>query len=192
MASKVAIANFALAAELGVDQITSLSDDNKAARLVSLYYDDTAKEVMSMGAWSSATFRQTLAQDTTAPGWQFSYRYVLPTNPRFLGLLKLNELKPGDIPHKIESGYLLTDEASVKILYKGFQADTETYSPELQRAIVLALASRLCYALTGNVQLKTTLLAEFQFAVDAGLASDGMNSQDDDLTVTDDLKDVRR
>jgi len=191
MASKVAIANFALAVELGVDQITSLTDDNKAARLVNLYYDDTAQDVMTKGAWSSATFRQTLAQDATAPDWQFSYRYKLPTNPKFLGLLKINELEPGDTQHTIESGYLLTDENAIKIQYKGFQTDTEQYSPELQRAIVLALAARLCYALTGNTTLKSTLMAEAQFAIDDGLASDGMNSQDDNVTVTNDLKDVR-
>ena len=192
MASKVAIANFALAGELSKDQITALTDNTKAAKLVNLMFDDVAKEVMTLGVWSSATSRQTLAQDATAPGWQYLYRYTLPTSPKFLGLLKINELRPGDYPHSIESGYLLTDETTVKIQYKSWQTDTEKWDSMLQRCVVLKLAERLCYTLTGNVQLKQTLLGEFEAALRIGLGVDGQNQGDDDLTVTDDLKDVSR
>ena len=192
MASKVAIANFALAGELSKDQITALTDNTKAAKLVNLMFDDVAKEVMTLGVWSSATSRQTLAQDATAPDWQYLYRYTLPTSPKFLGLLKINELRPGDYPHSIESGYLLTDETTVKIQYKSWQTDTEKWDSMLQRCVVLKLAERLCYTLTGNVQLKQTLLGEFEAALRIGLGVDGQNQGDDDLTVTDDLKDVRR
>jgi len=192
MASKVTIANLALAGELSKDQITALTDNTKAAKLVNLMFDDVAKEVMTLGSWSSATSRQTLAQDATAPDWQYLYRYTLPTNPKFLGLLKINELRPGDYPHSIESGYLLTDESTVKIQYKSWQTDTEKWDSMLQRCVVLKLAERLCYTLTGNIALKKTLLAEFEDALNKGLGIDGMNQGDDDLTVTDDLKDVRR
>ena len=192
MASKTQIANFALAGELGKDLITSLTEDTKAARLVNLLFDDVAKEVMTLGAFSSATKRQTLAQDATAPDWGYSYRYTLPTDPKFLGLIKLNELVPGDSPHAIESGYLLTDEISVKIKYKIWQKDTEAWDSMLQRCVVLKLAERLCYTLTGNLELKKSLLAEFEDALDKALAIDGQNAGDDDLTITNDLLDVRR
>jgi len=192
MASKTQIANFALAGELGKDLITSLTEDTKAARLVNLLFDDVAKEVMTLGAFSSATKRQTLAQDATAPDWGYSYRYTLPTDPKFLGLIKLNELVPGDSPHAIESGYLLTDEISVKIKYKIWQKDTEAWDSMLQRCVVLKLAERLCYTLTGNLELKKSLLVEFEDALDKALAIDGQNAGDDDLTITNDLLDVRR
>jgi len=192
MASKVTIANLALAGELSKDQITALTDNTKAAKLVNLMFDDVAKEVMTLGSWSSATSRQTLAQDATAPDWEYLYRYPLPTDPKFLGMIKINELLPGQIPHSIESGYLLTDESTVKIQYKSWQTDTEKWDSMLQRCVVLKLAERLCYTLTGNIALKKTLLAEFEDALNKGLGIDGMNQGDDDLTVTDDLKDVRR
>ena len=192
MASKVAIANFALAGELAKDQITALTDNTKAAKLINLMFDDVAKEVMTLGQWSSATSRQTLAQDATAPDWKYLYRYPLPTDPKFLGMIKINELLPGQIPHSIESGFLLTDEATVKIHYKSWQTDTEKWDSMLQRCVVLKLAERLCYTLTGNIALKKTLLAEFEDALNKGLGIDGMNQGDDDQTYTDDLKDVRR
>jgi hypothetical protein len=192
MASKVQIGNFALSGELGKDQMTSLDDDTKAAKLVNLLFDDTAQEVMTLGAFSSATFRQTLGQDATAPDFGFSYRYTLPTDPKFLGMLKITELRAGDYPHSIESGFLLTDEAAVKIQYKGFQTDTEKWDYMLQRVFVLRLAAKLCYTLTGNLDLKKTLIAEFNEALDTGLGVDGMNSGSvDDTIVTPHLLDVR-
>lgn len=191
MASKVAIANYALAGELGKDQITALTDTTKAAEMVNLLFDITAQEVMAEGAWSSATKRQTLAQDATAPDWGYLYRYTLPTDPKFLGLLKVNELLPGDSIYSVESGFLLTDDTTMKIQYKIWQTDTEKWDMNLQRAVVLKLAAKLCYSLTGNVELKKTLLAEYQEALDSGLSLDATNSSDDDFTVTDDLKVVR-
>ena len=191
MASKVQIANFALAGELGKDQITALTDNTKAAKLVNLIFDETAMEVMSDGAWSSATERQTLAQDATAPDWGYSYRYLLPTSPKFLGIISVNETTPGDTDYAIEGGYMLTDETTVELKYKSYQDDTQSWDKQLQRAVVLRLASRLCYSLTGNLELKKTLLAEYQAALDTGLAIDGLNSNEDRLTVTDDLIEVR-
>ena len=191
MASKVSIANFAIFVELGLDQITALTEDSKAARLVNLLFDDTAKEVMNDGAWASATFRQLLAQDAETPSWEFNFRYVLPTDPLFLGLLKINELIPGDTVYKVEAGFLLTDANPVSLLYKGFQDDTEKYGTHLTRAITLLLAAKMCYGLTGNEKLKELLLAEYTFALENGLAVDGTQSSGDDFTITNDLKEVR-
>lgn len=192
MASKVAIANFALAGELGKDQITALTDSLKSAELVNLLFDSTAQEVMTLGAFSSATFRQTLAQDATAPDWGFTYRYNLPNDPLFLGLLFVNEIRSGDYPHSIEDGYLLTDEATAKIAYKGWQVDTEKWDKMLERAFVLRLASKLAYTLTGNLKLKESLLQEFFNALNTGIAIDGLNSGNvNDQIVTAELLDVR-
>jgi len=192
MASKVAIANFALVGELSKNKITALSDNTEGAKLVSLLFDDTAQEVMTVGAFSSSTFRQTLARDAMAPDWGYSYRFALPTDPKYLGLLKVNELRPGDVAHSIESGFLLTDEATVKIQYKGWQDDTEKWDPMLQRAVVLRLAHKMSYPLTGNVDLKKHLFAEYLDALDTGIAIDGMSSSNvDNIIYTEDLKDVR-
>lgn len=191
MASKVQIANFALAGELGKDQITALTDNTKAAKLVNLMFDDVAQEVMAEGAWTSATTRQTLARDATAPDWGFLYRYPLPKNPKFLGMVKMNELQPGDIPFAIENDYLLTDETTANIKYKMWQTDTEKWDKHMQRCVVLLLASKLAYSLTGNLKLQDALYQKYQIALRSGLAVDGTNSTDDDLTITDDLTIVR-
>ena len=192
MASKVSIANFALVGELGKDKITALTDGTEGAKLVNLLFDDCAQEVMTVGAFSSATFRQTLARDATAPDWGYSYRYTLPTNPKFLGMLKINSLRPGDSPHAIESGFLLTDEATVKIQYKGWQTDTEKWDKMLERSVVLNLAYKMCYTLTGNVDLRKQLFAEYLESLDTGIAIDGLDGSDvDNVTFTEELKDVR-
>ena len=192
MASKVAIANMALVGELSQEQITSLGDDTRGAKLANLVYDSTAKEVMVENEWSVASFRQTLAQNAMAPDFGYSFKYQLPADPLFLGIIKINELRPGDVIFSIENGFLLTDETTVKIKYKGFQTNTESYDPMLERAIVLKLAHKMCYTLTGNVKLKELLFNQYQIAVENGAAIDGLNSNDDNETITSDLIDVRR
>ena len=94
-------------------------------------------------------------------------------------------VKPGQ--QYIENGFLLTDETTAKIKYKGFQANTESYDPMLERAIVLKLAHKMCYTLTGNMKLKEMLLNQYAVAVDNGASIDGLNSNDDNETITSDL-----
>lgn len=192
MASKVAIANMALVGELSQEQITSLLDNTRGAKLANLLYDSVAKEVMTEVEWSSASFRQTLAQDVTAPEFGFAFRYVLPNDPLFLGMIKINELRAGEITFAIEDGYLLTDDSTAKIKYKGFQTNTEAYDSMLERAIVLNLAHKMCYTLTGNMKLKEMLVNQYEFAKNNGASVDGLNSNDDNEIITSDLIDVRR
>lgn len=190
MASKVAIANFAISGECGADEITALTDNTKQAKKANLLFDDTAREVMAEGEWTSATFRQTLAQDATAPTWGFNFRYTLPTDPEFLGLLEINETAPGNVIYRIESGFLLTDESSVNIKYKGYQTDTEAWDMHLQNAFVKKLAHKLCWSLTGNIVLRRELLQEYLVMLSIGQSTDGLNNSVDTLE-TPDLTEVR-
>jgi len=185
MASKVEIANFALT-ELGKDSIVALTDNSS----MNLIFDDTAREVMSMGQWTSSNFRQTLAQDATAPIFGFAYRYVLPTDPQYLGMISINEDRIGDIEYRISSGYLETDENAVSIRYKGYATNAESWDQHLQRAIVLRLAQKLCFKITGDSRLKEQLRQEFNEALDNGLAVDGLDGTTDSFVVRE-LGDVR-
>ncbi len=180
MASKVQIANRALQ-RLAVGRITAFTENTKAAKEVNLIFDDVVQEVISEGAWTSTTIRQTLGQDATAPDWGYSYRYVLPTDPKFLGLLEINETAIGEVDYTIENGYLLSNDSSMKIKYKAYVTDAQSYDPQLVKAIVAKLAHDLSYSFTGKEGMKDRLLAEYMNALDTGLATDGLNSNDQGL-----------
>ena len=114
MASKVQIANRALT-RLGRSRITAFSDNTDSAKLIDAIYEDVAEDVMSMGQWPSVVNRATLAQVATNPNHGYDHQYQLPTDPKCLRVLTLDEAKPGDNHYSIEGDKLLTDLDTVKI-----------------------------------------------------------------------------
>lgn len=165
LSSKVQICNRALS-KLGAGRITSLSDGTKSAKECNAIYDDVAEEVMSMGRWPSVVNRATLAQSTTTPDFEYSYQYALPTNPRCLRILEINELRAGDVKYSVEGGFLLTDEPTVSIKYLGRIVDPEQYDIYLRKAIIFQLVADLAYVFTGQATVaeKMTGLAEAKIA----------------------------
>lgn len=143
MASKVKICNRALL-RLAQSSITDLTEDTVSARRCNLIYDDVAEDIMAL-AWPSNTFRATLAQSADAPDWGYAYKYQLPTDPKCLTVLKINEAKPGELDYRIENGYLLTDELTVELLYAGFLSNSESYDNFLKQAIIWSLTAELAY-----------------------------------------------
>ena len=101
MASKVKICNLALS-RIGASRITSLTDGTVESTLCNVLYDDMAEEVMSEGSWSSTIARSALNVTTNTPAFGFSYEFQLPTVPRTLKILNINEDTVGDYDFRIE------------------------------------------------------------------------------------------
>lgn len=172
MASKVGICNLALT-KLGADPIASLSSGTREASMCNILYNDLAKEVMIEGAWTSTITRATLNKISTAPEWGYDSRFQLPTNPKSLKVLSINDLAPGDYDYRIEGDKLLINTSAVKIEYIGYITDTESYDEFLKQAIVSKLASELAYAVTGDKQLAQMLWEKYKAEVSENLAKDG-------------------
>lgn len=85
MASKITICNRALS-KLGADRITSLDDDNKAARAMKSAFDFVRDAELRAHVWNFSVKRAELAALASVPVWGYSYEYALPTD--FLKLLK--------------------------------------------------------------------------------------------------------
>ena len=79
MIGAVDIANAALL-KLGDKTITSLDDDNKAARLAKLRYPSARQAVLRMHSWKFAKTRLTLAPSSTPPASGWSYYLPFPAN----------------------------------------------------------------------------------------------------------------
>lgn len=149
MASKIQIINRALS-RLAQARITSLDDNTQAAKLADAIYDQVAEDIMARACWPSVLARASLAQDTDTPTWGFDYQYQLPTDPKCLRVIKVNEGKPGIIEYKIEGNKLLTDESTIDILYISFIDDTESYDSDLRQAITWGLVAEMVYPFAGQ------------------------------------------
>lgn len=155
MASQVDICNRALI-KVGAGQITSITDNTKAARILSSLWDTVRKSELQKRFWNFALQRTTLPALADTPAWGFGYQYQLPTD--FLKLQQINDLfiAPGmadyrssdDSAWAIEGQSILTDfGAPLKIRYVRDITDTGLFDPLFVEAMACKLAVEACYAI---------------------------------------------
>lgn len=142
--SDVDLVNQALL-EIGESPISSLTDQNKAARQASRLYPQVRDQVLRMGAWNCATKRVALSTSADTPAFDFSYAHELP--PDFLRLLETSD---PDLDYKIEGRQLLSDSSSISIRYVYRLTDVTLMDDLLVAAIASMLAAELAMTLKGS------------------------------------------
>ncbi len=165
MPSAVDISNAALNT-LGASNITSLTEDSKAGRLINQRYSDVRDAVFRSHNWNSLIRRTSLARNTVSPAFGYLHQYPLPTD-----CLRVLEFSNGTLTYPkdnmtdnsggpvyvIEGRELLTDETTVFIKYISRVEDPNEYDTLLVDTIAARLAMEICYAITGsNSMISTT------------------------------------
>lgn len=176
MADKVAICNLAITRIAGA-RITALSDTSVEAKHCSAIFELIAEEVMALGPWPSVRKRAVLAQLVETPAYEFTYTYQLPTDPKCLKVLRINDSKTGDTEYAIEGTKLLTNESSVSIKYIAYITDSETYDIYLRQAIVDRLVAELTYVTTGQLSAYKASLQYAETHAVALLSASGVGAQ---------------
>lgn len=189
MASTVRLCNIALA-RLGAARITSLTDNTSEAKLCNTLFDVVAEEVMSEGMWTSTINRATLNRTTNTPAFGYTYEFQLPTSPKALKVLSINEDTTGTYGFRIEGDKLLANVSTMKIQYIGKIEDTESYDPMLQKAIVSRLTAELAYPITGSSAVSERWWAKYEQDVADGLANNGQQGSNLYIASTD-LNEIR-
>lgn len=189
MASKIQICNLALS-RIGANTITSLDDGTLEANTCKIFFDDLAEEVMIEGSWTSTIKRRSLAKTTRTPEFGFSSEHQLPTDPRCLKVLDLDEDTPGDTRYTIEGDKLLSDNNTVKIRYIAKIEDTEDWDPLLKRAFIARLTAEIVYPITGDARKAEAELRRYNLFLTEGLAINGQQGSQKSL-VLNDLTEVR-
>ena len=146
--SNVALCNRFLT-RIGANQIQSLDDEVKEARVCKANFDFLRDDVNSAHAWGFAVKRVELAQSATAPVYGASYAYAIPED--LLGFItEYNELQGIDAPYRIEGDYIVTNTASVKIEYVARITDLNKWSILAREALIARLQVELSRAITGT------------------------------------------
>ena len=123
MTSAVDIANSALN-NIGASTINSLTEDSVAARIVNQRYVFVRDAVFRSHPWNCLVRRASLAQNSTAPTWGYTYAYNLPTDPYCLRVLRLEKL---DLDYKVEGRTIVSDEQTMKIKFIARVTDPNEY-----------------------------------------------------------------
>lgn len=190
MPSEVEICSMALRL-LGGEAITSFDDNTKRSNMCRDFYPSIRDAALRAYPWNCAKYRMALAQLAATPetgtDHDWAYQYPLPTNPYCLWVPKsLNE----DLEYKIEGRNLLTDEATVTIIFIRRLEDTGLFDALLIQAIMARLASEFAYPITGQISLAREMWELYGAKLREARTIDGMEGSTDVVDATT-LTDVR-
>lgn len=174
MTSKVAIVNRALT-KLGATRIVAINENTKEAREMVATYDIVLDDELRKNRWSFAIKRTQLAADITAPEFEYSHRFLLPSD--FLRALMVGDMWPGYDPTDyrngpsgldwaIENGYILyNSEGPLRLRYIARVTDTVLFDASFIEAFACRLAAETCEAITQSSEKRQLAWQEYQQAV---------------------------
>ena len=161
MASNVDIANNALSM-LGGSTISSLTENTKNARISNQRFENVRNRVFRAHPWNCLIKRVQLAASSTNPVIEFAKAYPLPAD--FLRVLKIHngttDSVASDMPYKVEGKFIITDEATVYLVYVAKDTDPTNYDTYLYEVLAYQLAADMAYAITNNATLAKNLLVD--------------------------------
>lgn len=146
MASDISISNQALII-IGGETITSLTEDSQEARLCNELFYPSLNTLLQEHPFNFSLKRATLAQSATAPEWEYTYAYPLPSE--CLQVIAFEDEGYG-YEFVIEDGSVLTNQATCKIKYVSEMTDMNKLSPIFRQAFTAYLASQLSPFLTNT------------------------------------------
>ncbi|MEX3008358.1 hypothetical protein [Hoeflea sp. TYP-13] len=156
--------------------ISSIEDDEPNARRFKRNFDALRDAFLAAHPWNFAVSRVSLPADATAPAFGWDYRYLIPGDClRLLPLKCDGEFDGANIPHELESGFLLTDEkAPLKIRYVRRVSELGLWTPLSVTAFAAFLAANLAHAVTGKASYAQFAADRFQSELKRAKRVDGL------------------
>ena len=158
MSGKIDVCNVAIS-RIGQTQITSLSEDDKKARLCGVFFDHLRDALLEDNWWTFATKRQTLALLTETPDSEYNYFYQIPTDcitPRYV----VNQ-----IAYQIEGDKLATDSTDdIELVYTFRETDVTKFSPQFRDLLAYKLALELVIPITKDLDMRDRIEQDYMMA----------------------------
>jgi|TARA_R110000803_G_scaffold24974_2_gene59873 hypothetical protein len=177
MASEVQICNLALA-KVGDEQITSLTENSKAARLCNLVYEPMRDTTLRSHPWNFAIQRVELAASTETPSYEYNAQFALPSD--FLRLLGTNMLDAAKFT--VEGNLLLCNASALKIKYIYQVTDPNKFDWLFIEALSARIAAELSIAMTDSRTLTVDLFNLFSTKLADARSADATEGTPDDIT----------
>lgn len=157
--SVIQICNMALA-KIGSDSfITSLTDDTKAARHFSIFYEPIRDSLLRSHLWRFARKQYQLAPLVEAPLFDGGKYFQIPTN--CLRVVVPDENYFGMYGRwSVEGNKILADTDVLNIVGLQKVEDTDLFDPIFTEALATRLAHELCMPLAQSESLKNALKAD--------------------------------
>ncbi len=158
MASDVDICNSALNM-IGASNITSLTEDSRAARVCNQRFEFVRDAVMRAHPWNCLIVRTSLAADSDTPALEFDHQHTLPTDPYCLRVLRPQD---PDTVFRVEGRKIISSTTPFKMIYVARITDPNEYDQLVIEAIAARLAADVSYALVNSASLSQMLMAMYE------------------------------
>lgn len=154
MTSQIEICNAALY-RLNGQSITSLSDNTKESVILTRIYDATRRRLLRSHPWNFAVKKVELAQLTTAPAFEHTYAFGLPSD-----CLRVVSVYEADSPWKVVGSEIHSDDSTMYLEYIADITNEGLWDSVFVDVMTLKLAVDMCYAITGSSEVMGQLKQE--------------------------------
>lgn len=182
MASNVDICNIALNI-LGQNPIAALTESSTNARKCNAVYESLRDEVLSSHPWKFATKYATLAElsDETVPDWDYLYTapslILLPFRV-FNESTKQDDSEPFElIRASTGQNCIATDCQDAQLKYVASIVDSTKFSIQFVKSLSTRLAAELSPGLTGDKDMRKSLMQEYFGYVDEAKRIDRLSKK---------------
>jgi hypothetical protein len=157
--SDVDICNSALI-KLGIEQISALNENSRAAQLCNEQYDKQRKMLLRAHPWNFAVKREALTATVNTPVYEFSLEYNLPSD-----YLRIIDTEYPDSFYQIENNKLYSNISDLKVRYISDITDTDLFTPDFAELLSLKIAIDLSYVLVQSPALTERLMMQYESAL---------------------------
>lgn len=173
MASVISICNKGLR-YLGGEEILSLEQETRGARLCSQYYTEVRNELLEEHHWNFATRYVSLAQLLTVPLFGFSRSYQLPTE-----CLRVRRLRDDADFEVVENGVLYTDANPAEAVVTVMVSDPTRYPALFVEVLARKLAAELAVPLMNSSRLEQSMMTKYVNALERAKTMDATEGASD-------------
>jgi len=175
--SEVQICNNALI-KVGSDIISSLTENTKGAKLCNQLYSILRDELLRMHPWNFAVKRVQLAAESTAPDFEFTYQYQLPSD-----FLRLLDVYNYSTRYRVEGDKVLSDDDTIQIIYIAQITDPQMFDSAFSEVLATRLASEIAYSLSGSRSLADSLTEIYSRKLSMAKMADAQENYNDSLRI---------
>jgi hypothetical protein len=136
---------------VGANAITSLTDETEEARTINRVYESALRSVLSECKWNFATKRALLTLTTDELDWYFTgevYVYNKPSD-----MVRIFDTSYRYAMWREEGGYIISDTASLGVLYVYYLDTPSSYSSAFIEALIDKLCIEIAYRIVNSASL---------------------------------------
>ena len=157
---------------LGANTINALTEGSDRAALASNLYPSLRDDMLRSHPWNCAVRRVILAPDAEAPAFDYSARFLLPSD--WLKTLSVGQ-EHYEVDYKHEAGYILANGTSLPLRYIFRNESESTWDAMLVRAMELKMAAEFAYPVTGSASMADMMHNKLLQHMKAARAVDGQD-----------------